>query len=382
MVADMIRKVVLVLAVATLGMRLLSPMPASADDPDPGRPRPHASEPRTTVQTRVESRADGVYIQIEVRQRVPGTDQSPPQQPAGGRPPAGASPNAITGSTTSGGPSAGTANAATGGRTWTDATGIHHQTADGRRISLMPPLISSATRPSWVTRLAQHPNEDPYLVYVNDEFAGLVWIPRSSNANDLRFGPPPADGPLQVGTRPNAGRAVDPREIALELLGRVPLPDIRIRANPALGLVALPGWFWIEGYDGEPFGTSRTVNVPPAVGPEVPPEAVPADDPRRRGSSVTVEVQVRPTRYEWSFGDGATLVTQSLGKPYPAESDIQHTYEYSSLRAPNGFPVRLLAEFTAHYRVNGGAPQALPPLRRTYETSYRVQEVQPVLTGR
>ena len=44
--------------------------------------------------------------------------------------------------------------------------------------------------------------------------------------------------------------------------------------------------------------------------------------------------------------------------------------------------MRLTVEFTAQYRVNGGAPQALPPIRRTYETRYRVQEVQPVLTAR
>ena len=243
-------------------------------------------------------------------------------------------------------------------------------------------MISSATRESWGRQLEQHPDEDPYLVYVDGEFAGLTWIPRSATTADLRFGPPPTDGSLQVRTGSNGSQSVDPREIALVILGRVPLPDIQIRANPALGLVALPGWFWVEGYDGAPFGTSRTVTVPPSVGPEVPPSAVPAGDPRRRASSVTVEVQIRPSRYEWSFGDGAGLVTESLGKPYPAQSDIEHTYEFSSLRSPDGFPVRLTVEFVAQYRVNGGAPQALPPIRRTYETSYRVQEVQPVLTAR
>ncbi|MGD9890187.1 MAG: hypothetical protein AB7U18_02690, partial [Dehalococcoidia bacterium] len=268
------------------------------------------------------------------------------------------------------------------GRTWTDATGIHHETADGRQITLTPPMISSATRESWERQLQQHANEDPFLVYVNSEFGGLIWVPRSSSADDLHFGPPLTDGPLQVGALPGAGRAVDPREIALEVLRRLPLPDIQIRVNPTLGLVALPGWFWVEGYDGEPFGASQTVNVPPASGSEVPPDVVPPGDPRRRGGSFTVEVQVRPSRYEWSFGDGATLVSQSLGKPYPTQSDIQHTYEYSSLLLPSGFPVRLMVEFTAQYRINGGAPQGLPPLRRTYETSYRVQEVQPVLTGR
>lgn len=367
--------------IAGLALGLGSLHAAWADDPDNDYER-NGNWPSPQIQTRVESRSDGVYIQIEVRQRVPGTNQAPPPQPTGGRPATGTNASATTASTTSGSTAASAGGDASAGRTWTDATGIHHETADGRRISLTPPLVSSATRESWTGRLQQHPNEDPYLVYVNDQFGGLIWVPRSSSADELRFGPPPADGPLQVGAPPGTGQVVDPREIALGVLRRLPLPDIQIRVNPALGLVALPGWFWVEGYDGEPFGASQSVNVPPAVGPEVPSDAVPAGDPRRRGNSVTVEVQLRPSRYEWSFGDGATLMSQSLGKPYPTQSDIQHTYEYSSLQSPNGFPVRLLVEFTAQYRVNGGAPQALPPLRRAYETSYRVQEAQPVLTGR
>jgi hypothetical protein len=170
--------------------------------------------------------------------------------------------------------------------------------------------------------------------------------------------------------------------VALDILAQVPMPSIRIRMNPGLGLVALPGWFWVEGYDNRPFGASRTVEIPPAVGPEVPVAVVAAGDPRRRGSSFTVDVRVSLARYEWSFGDGGALVTRSLGRAYPAESDIQHTYEYSSLGRPNGFPVALAAEFAAEYRVDGGPAQALPPVRRTYASGYRVQEAQAVLTGR
>ena len=92
-----------------------------------------------------------------------------------------------------------------------------------------------------------------------------------------------------------------------------------------------------------------------------------------------MEVRIWPTRYNWSFGDGSSLVSQSLGKPYPAQSDIQHTYQFSSLGYASGFPVRLTISFAAEYRVNGGAPQGLPTIQRTYETGYRVQEVQSVL---
>ena len=109
---------------------------------------------------------------------------------------------------------------------------------------------------------------------------------------------------------------------------------------------------------------------------------MPADDPGRQGSSFTVHVRVWPTGYAWDFGDGGNELTQSLGQAYPSESDIQHTYEYSSLRTAGGFPIRLTVEFAAEYRVDGGAPSGLPSIRRTYEASYRVQEIQAVLSGR
>jgi hypothetical protein len=128
--------------------------------------------------------------------------------------------------------------------------------------------------------------------------------------------------------------------------------------NPSLGLVALPGWFWAEGYNGAPLGGSATV------------------------AALTVAVQVQPISYTWSFGDGATLVSQDLGQPYPTQSDIQHTYQFSSLHFSSGFPIHLTIQFTATYSVNGGPGQPLASMTRTYAASYRVQELQSILTNR
>jgi hypothetical protein len=116
------------------------------------------------------------------------------------------------------------------------------------------------------------------------------------------------------------------------------------------------------------------------IGNDVSVDVVPADDARRRGVSFRVDVRLRPVRYTWSFGDGATLTGQSLGRRYPEQSDIQHVYEYSSLRFPSGFSVRVDVEFAAEFSVNGGPAQALPSTRRSYESAYRVQEIQSVLT--
>jgi hypothetical protein len=97
---------------------------------------------------------------------------------------------------------------------------------------------------------------------------------------------------------------------------------------------------------------------------------------------MTVEVRVYPERYLWQFGDGSPILqTTSLGLPYPAESEVAHIYRFSSLNFPEGFPLTLVIEWGAEYRVDGGAPQALPPLQRTYLATHRVQEIQPIITN-
>lgn len=245
------------------------------------------------------------------------------------------------------------------------------------------PSISNASAEYWRVEFGRHPGESPWMVFRDDQLIDLVWLPTGLDASSLRFGVPAAEAPPEVVQSGGGGGGTDPRAVALDLLTHAPLPDIRVRMNPSLGLVAVPGWFWIEGYDGRPFGLSRTVDVPPAIGANVPFSQVPAGDPRRQGTSFTVEVRIWAGTYEWSFGDGGGLVTRSLGRAYPAESDIQHTYRHSSLRFRDGFPVRVTVEYAADYRENGGSPQTLPSIRRPYDSGgYRVQEAQAVLTGR
>lgn len=387
MLRDTIRSLQFVAALAAMAAWMLLPVPAHAEEtPDPGRPRPHSTEPRARVQARVESRSDGVYVQIEVRQTVPGSQQSAPRAESE-RPSLGPRPVAVGGSGPSAAPAPSTNSTSArnnnAGRSWYDPVrGYFHESPDGHMTHLTMPNIGNASADHWREEFRQRPNQSPWLVYRDGELVDLIWLPSQTNPETVRFGEPPAEPALQVAAPSGGGVRLDPREVALDTLEHVPLPDIRIRTNPSLGLVAMPGWFWVDGYDGRPFGLSRTVEVPAEVGVEVPVDVVPADDPRRRGSSFTVDVRVWASKYEWNFGDGASMVAQSLGRPYPAESDIKHTYELSSLRFPGGFPVRLTVEYSAEYRVNGGAPQTLPALRRTYEAAYRVQEVQPVLTNR
>jgi hypothetical protein len=214
---------------------------------------------------------------------------------------------------------------------------------------------------------------------VDGQFQGIVWLPTGASSSNVQLTNAADTGSIAQG--PGTG-AAGARDVAVQALRQLSLPDLKVRVNPGLGLVAVPGWFWVEGYDGQPISTSQTVSLPPEIGSDTSFDEVPADDSRRRPSSYTVQVKVSPSRYEWSFGDGKTITTQSLGKAYPAESDIKHTYEYSSLRFSEGFPIKVTVEFAAEYRVNNGSANALPSIQRSYEANYRVQEAQAILASR
>lgn len=170
---------------------------------------------------------------------------------------------------------------------------------------------------------------------------------------------------------------MDPRAVAADMLGQLSLPDIQVRMNPQLGMTGVPSWYWVDNYDGQPFGASQTVTAPPAVDESVATDDVPADDPGRQGVSVTVEVRVFPRRYYWEFGDGASSDVQSLGRAYPSQSDVRHTYGDTG----EAFPVQLTVQYGAEFRVDGGGWQALASMERTYRTGYRVQQAQTVLVG-
>ncbi|HEY8744556.1 MAG TPA: hypothetical protein VIU62_15790, partial [Chloroflexota bacterium] len=179
--------------------------------------------------------------------------------------------------------------------------------------------------------------------------------------------PLPAAPPL-----PNA------QQVALSI--PAPYPNIQIGANPGpLGMTGMPSWFWIQGYDGGPFGAGTRINVAPQI-----PAGYPASCPQPPGASLAVAVQFTPTSYDWTFGDQlatSTVTTTSLGTAYPQRSDIQHLYEYTSLGRPNGFPVSVTAHFHAQYQANGGPWQALPDVAKTYTRDYPVQQAQSVLVN-
>jgi len=348
-------------------------LPVAADeDAPPGSHQPAGeNKDRNSFGATVTTSQRGVRVEIWGRQQLPGRD-GPPGDTGDART---SSPNTVANRSNSAG-QAPRGNVAATGRRWYDpARGYFWAAPDGHLYSVEGINIGSS---STLTDPNVNPGSVPMAFNVDGQFQGIVWLPIVASPSDVQITGAPDTS--TIAQSPGTGAAAA-RDVAVQAR-RVPLPDLKIRMNPGLGLVAVPGWFWVEGYDGQPFGTSQTVSLPAEVGSEVSVDEVPADDSRRRPSSYTVQVRVSPSRYEWSFGDDKTATTQSLGKAYPAESDIKHTYEYSSLRFSEGFPIKVTVEFAAEYRVNNGTATALSPIRRTYEANYRVQEAQAILASR
>jgi hypothetical protein len=147
------------------------------------------------------------------------------------------------------------------------------------------------------------------------------------------------------------GPAVDPFQLALSARDRLPVPSGGISANPTRSLVGLPTWFWYTGYDGRPL--TRRVSA----------------------FGITVEVQATPTGYHWAFGDGTTMTSDGLGRPYPARSTITHTYQ----AARPDVTVTCTFDFSLRWRTGGGPWAPLPPLSRTTSATLEVAESQTVI---
>ncbi len=201
-----------------------------------------------------------------------------------------------------------------------------------RRCRLEPSAgLGEASDQLW----AEHPGEALFRLSCDGELAGFVW---------RRIDPEPGR------------RGAPPREIAMHLRDEVPIPTVSLQANPGIGLVATESWFWIGGYSGEPITRSTD-----AFGR-------------------SIEVDARVERYEWIFGDGASLVTSSSGRPYPEPSEVRHIYERSSAGTGEGYLVQVRFVFSVQYRVAGGPPTELPGIARTASFRYPVQESQAVIT--
>ncbi|MGI9145362.1 MAG: hypothetical protein ACR2IK_02240, partial [Chloroflexota bacterium] len=195
--------------------------------------------------------------------------------------------------------------------------------------------------------------------------------------DDYAFLPAGASAGLPCGSTSTRTTA-DPRQVAQGLFDQLEMPWLRIDMNPRLGMVAVPTWFWVEGYDGGVIPLTntlvltheecRTVSESDANGrPALDADGTPRTrrDCQTISDTLSVDVRVWPRTFAWSFGDSASrLITCSdaaacpagIGQPFTdprSASPIAHAYRWSSL-GKNGdadtYTVGLNISFGAQYR--------------------------------
>jgi len=228
------------------------------------------------------------------------------------------------------------------------------------------------------------------------------------------FVPPDALGGLPCVSVPR-DENFDPYPLAVRMAAEVPPPDLRIGMNPALGMVRVPTWFWVEGYDGGMLAQSESVleahqrcrfvvirddKRQPILDEDGRPKV--RQECTVETTTFTVDVRLWPGRFQWDFGDNHSRAIGCLGQGDCGDalgqvfvdakhpSPIQHPYVWSSLGMNGGqdaYTVKLGITFAAQYRVtvNGNGVgtngwRSLPERELTWTANHQVQEAQAVLT--
>jgi hypothetical protein len=240
----------------------------------------------------------------------------------------------------------------------------------------------------------------------------VLTVPIFCRRDDYMFLPPNALGGIPCLSVPSS-QHFDPKPLAVRLAAEAPPPELRIGMNPLKGMVRVPTWFWVEGYDGGTISASQTereddtvCHTVPIRGPDGLAVLDPSGHPQTREDCRTdttifdVAVRLYPSHYAWDFGDKNTRdiacrgmgdCPDALGLPYVDavhESPIQHPYVWSSLGvngAADAYTIKLAIVFAADYSVsvNGsgrGGWQSLDPRTLVWTAPHQVQEAQAVLT--
>jgi hypothetical protein len=197
------------------------------------------------------------------------------------------------------------------------------------------------------------------------------------------------------------------------MFDQLDLPSLRLGMNPQLGMVAVPTWFWAEGYDGNVIPLTdnlvlshdecnRIVDRDSAGNVVLDEDGAPAThrECRTITDTLTVEVRAWPRSYEWTFGDdhsmtidcgGIGACTAGLGLPYTnprTPSPIAHAYRWTSL-GKNGdadaYTIHLAITFGAQFQfsTNGESRsgwESLDDRELAWSARHRVQQAQSVLT--
>jgi hypothetical protein len=243
--------------------------------------------------------------------------------------------------------------------------------------------------------------------------SGITVSPILCRRDDYAFLPPGALAGIPCDVS-SSGNSTDPRQIARGMFDNMDMPSLRVDMNPRLGMVAVPTWFWVEGYDGDVIPLTdnlllthqechRVADRDANGIAQLDANGIPRthQDCRIISDTLTVEVRVWPRMFEWSFGDnhGKTVgcpdvaaCPAGIGQPYTdprSPSPIAHAYQWSSLGAngaADAYTIGLGITFGAQYRfsTNGGSLsgwQGLGDRGLSWSATHQVQEAQAIITG-
>jgi hypothetical protein len=91
-----------------------------------------------------------------------------------------------------------------------------------------------------------------------------------------------------------------------------------------------------------------------------------------------VRLDIRPSRFTWTYGDGSTETTSVPGAPYPSK-EVTHRYPH----AHTTVAAHVAVTWTAEYAVNGAAPRPVDGTVTTVgpDTRLAIAEAVPALSG-
>jgi hypothetical protein len=164
---------------------------------------------------------------------------------------------------------------------------------------------------------------------------------------------------------------VDPHSIALQAENSLHLPSPALNFNPpAVSIVNLPTWMWIDSSMWHPYSVSASVG------------------------SVSATAVATPMSVTWSTGDGGVVICDGPGTAFDVEepasqqtTQCTHTFGVSSAGQPSSdgnpndgaFVVVATIDWTVSWLATGATGGGtLPPLTTSTSTQLRVEQVESV----
>src|SRR5438105_6615756 len=241
--------------------------------------------------------------------------------------------------------------------------------ARGFVFDLKPTEFATGLAAGSVPATAPRPAQTDSVPQTNTSRAsGTALSPAFCRRDDYAFLPAGATAGISCDTS-SKSNSPDPRDIARSMFDRLDMPWLRLGMNPRLGMVAVPTWFWVEGYDGGGIPVTDNLVLSHDECRQVADRNAEGDlvldgdgapvthrECQTITDTLTVELRVWPRAYQWTFGDkhGTSIpcpdiaaCTAGLGTAYTdphSPSPIAHAYRWSSLGingAADAYTIRL-----------------------------------------